>query len=598
MIKRFINRHFTEQGKLYSALKAAGIVGVTTCLLRWAVPIRSFPSVDDYAYLPVIFTRLDTSLFSRDVFVQELNFHLPAWTILVWLFRHTIGLPLGFWLMILLLALATVGAVYALLRSIGVNPTLLPFVVLLGLISRFTGIGRGLYGGAFGDSFHAQWLAVCLLLWVYVALLREKVYLTGALLGLTFLAHPIVGIHGAVVLSVVVLACQTPRIQRLFAIGCTAILFSSPLLVMIGLRIPKAINSGSWSTADIIEKGYLFRTPHEFDLSLLALPVTFFMILLVILGIAGFFISLHSGTHRIHLPLGLLFAGHLFLIIAAILFHSTWTPEGWRVSSLVPYALHLTRTSPVVVLLAAVMASAGMDTIDRTKMRSSLDLKLLNSVFLTVLILGTILVFIEWNLPKIVLFASFLVIYKLFQYLDLKPVVLVAIALVVFSAVTLPLASWPERLQTRVTPEEEYLYKWIRDKSSSTALFIIPPGFEEFRFHTQRSVYVDFKLFPASAPELIPVWRTRLEEIAIPDHIALDLKGWEAVPQWDRSYYQYNTPDRIVDLLSNTQADFFIRDFSAESIPPYLEEEWQLDPRLYISYSNARFVVLALKEYE
>jgi len=67
-------------------------------------------------------------------------------------------------------------------------------------------------------------------------------------------------------------------------------------------------------------------------------------------------------------------------------------------------------------------------------------------------------------------------------------------------------------------------------------MFIVPPGFEQFRTYTDRGASVDFKLFALATLSPIPEWRRRLELIAAPDSAALARRGWPGLPAWDSSY--------------------------------------------------------------
>src|SRR5689334_7062577 len=100
------------------ALPAA--VLVTTCLAVRAVrPYRSFPSIDDFAYVPLAWAWQDGSLFPRDTLARAFVHHTPAWDLIVMAFDRAIGESLGFWLLTLLLTFATLAAVGRLLRAIG-----------------------------------------------------------------------------------------------------------------------------------------------------------------------------------------------------------------------------------------------------------------------------------------------------------------------------------------------------------------------------------------------------------------------------------------------------------------------------------------------
>ncbi|HEX5386785.1 MAG TPA: DUF6798 domain-containing protein, partial [Gemmatimonadales bacterium] len=131
-------------------------------------------------------------------------------------------------------------------------------------------------------------------------------------------------------------------------------------------------------------------------------------------------------------------------------------------------------------------------------------------------------------------------------------------------------------------------------RSSNDALFIVPPGMEGFREYARRSIYVDFKLFPASTVSAVPEWRERLDLISAPDGAARAAAGWPAVPLWDRSYASRNTPARIAELLRTTGADYFVWDRRGLDVPPYVSLPRDPDPAVHVVYANDRFEVYAL----
>ena len=153
---------------------SALLVTTTTLVMRANNGIRPFPSVDDFAYLPLARRFLNHDLFPDDVFISTSILHAPAWAAVTWLSEHTVGLALGFYIVVLLLSLFTVLAVWKLLRILGGSGVLLPAAALLAFANQAPGLGRGLHDGAFGDGFHTQWLALCFMLWMYAAWLEAK----------------------------------------------------------------------------------------------------------------------------------------------------------------------------------------------------------------------------------------------------------------------------------------------------------------------------------------------------------------------------------------------------------------------------------------
>src|SRR6185369_14570770 len=112
-------------------LPAALVLLATVIAIRAVRPYRPFPSVDDFAYLPLAWAWRDPRLFPRDTLLRGFVHHTPAWDVIVRVLDATVGEPLGFWLLTLLLTVATVVAVGRLLRATGVSLVLLPVVAAL-----------------------------------------------------------------------------------------------------------------------------------------------------------------------------------------------------------------------------------------------------------------------------------------------------------------------------------------------------------------------------------------------------------------------------------------------------------------------------------
>jgi hypothetical protein len=56
------------------------------------------------------------------------------------------------------------------------------------------------------------------------------------------------------------------------------------------------------------------------------------------------------------------------------------------------------------------------------------------------------------------------------------------------------------------------LFAWMREKSDKSSVFLIPPDLAETRFHSQRSVVVDWKTMPAVPSEAVG-WYRRIEDV-------------------------------------------------------------------------------------
>ena len=324
---------------------SALLVTTTTLVMRANNGIRPFPSVDDFAYLPLARRFLNHDLFPDDVFVSTSILHAPAWAAVAWLSEHTVGLALGFYIVVLLLSLFTVLAVWKLLRILGGSGVLLPAAAILAFANRAPGLGRGLHDGAFGDGFHTQWLALCFMLWVYTAWLEAKPLRTGVLLGLCMAAHPVVGAHAVIVLGIATIVALGD-FAALLSILFAATVIATPVIVPILAALARSSGGPSWPASDLIEKGYLFRTSHEFTLDLTTSGAAMTLVLLFVLGLVGSILLTQLRSVKCTPEIAGLLSGHAFLAGTFVVFHGDLLPETWRHVSTLPYLFHLSRQPP------------------------------------------------------------------------------------------------------------------------------------------------------------------------------------------------------------------------------------------------------------
>ena len=547
-------------------------------MVHAGVGYRPFPSVDDYAYIPMNWHMLDPSAFPRDLVIQQWQTHLPLWSLFVYVFERTIGLAWGFWGLTLALSVATMWAALRLLTALGVRGFGL-LVTLLVFAGSIVGIGRGLHDGAFGQAFHTQWLSLCLLLWSYDSFLRRRDWTAGGLLGLAAVAHPVNGAHGAFVILVATLVTAGPRLRRLTKIGvvCMAVSIPTTLPLVLGFAAPRP--SSDWSRLQMIGDGYLFRLIHQFSFDAIVPLKAVALVILFTLGVASaLLLAQLKPSGALRAMVGLLI-GHTLIILAALIFHGLLPPV-----SMVPFLLHLTRTSPIWLVLCVMLTAAAVEAITRQKSSVPSVFALMAAILLSVGFM--MLTMVRWSawthLAAAIGLLGWWLTMRARRYR-------LCAGLYVASALTaLVFAFVYDQRQATVEPEAAELYAWAAQRKPD-ALFIVPPSCEAFRFYTRRSVYVDFKAFPSSAPWLIPVWRRRLEEVALPDREALGQRGWLGISSWDRTYASRNTPSRIADLLETTGADYFVWDAEGFRIPPHSPLPRDPDPRLEVAFDNARY---------
>jgi hypothetical protein len=572
--------------------------GILTALLLLATLVavravrtyRPFPSIDDFTYVPLAWAWQDPSLYPRDTLLRAFVQHTPAWDFVVIALDHTVGEAVGFWALTIALTMATLAAVARLLRATGVSILLLPLVVAIGFCGPVIGYGRGAYDGALGDGFHVQWLALCALIWAYDAFVRDRMQLAGLWLGASALAHPVVAAHGALSLGVASLVAGDRRWARFPQVAGVALLVSLPVSVPLVRSLLGEAGAATVMSRDIVRLGYEFRAPHHYLPSLTPASTWWYLGLMIAGGIGAAFVPRIEPARRPTRALAGLLAGHAVLVLAGVALYGDALPARWRYASSVPYLLDLSRTSGLILPLAAVLL---VGAIERRFVREG-KVGTVHELLWTGLLAVTtsaLLLYVGWQLPLAGLVMVTLGVRLAPPSGRLRGALFGLLALIV--ALGLVRIEDDTKLRAPLSSEEAGLYRWART-TAPQSLFVIPPGLQAFRFYARRSVYVDFKLFPPATPTSAPEWRHRMELVAAPDSLALKSPGWLGVPQWDRTYANRNTPGRIVQLLGQTGADYLVWDRSGLDVPPYVPVNRVPAPGAVLAYSNARFEVYAL----
>jgi hypothetical protein len=565
---------------------------MTWLAVRAVRPYRSFPSIDDFAYVPLAWAWRDGSLFPRDTLARTFVHHTPAWDIIVLVLDRTIGESLGFWLLTLLLTLATLGAVARLLRATGASPLLLPVVAAVAFCGPVIGFGRGASDGALGDAFHVQWLSICALLWSYDAFVRGRAGVSGAWLGLAALCHPVVAAHGAVAIAAASMLGGSGAWKRLPLLAGVTLLVSLPLSLPLLRSLGSANSPAGAMSADVIKLGYEFRAPQHY-LPWLTPPSTWwYLVVMVLAGLAAAAVPRPAAAPGATRRLAGLLAGQALLALASALLYGSWMPERWRYASSLPYLLDLSRTSGLLLPLAAVLIAGALELRPSRRAAATPTHELLWAGLLAAAATA-LLLFVGWRLPLALLVA--VTIGARVAGTEGRARWVLAAGLLLVVIVGVHRLRVDTQLEAPLTAEESGLYHWA-SATSPRALFIIPPGLQAFRFYARRSVYVDFKLFPPATPSTTPEWRRRMELVAAPDRRALDSPGWSGVPQWDRTYANRNTPERIVTLLRQTGADYLVWDRTGLDLPPYVPIVRPPAPAATVVFENARFQVYGLAD--
>jgi hypothetical protein len=230
------------------------ILALATALaLRAGRDYRPFPAPDDLAYIPLVWAAGDPALYPRDTLVQEYQvlLHAPLWKALVVTLESTVGLALGFWIVTTLLTVASVFALASLLGLTGAGGFFLPVAAVLAF-GASVGLGRGKFDGALGNSVQIQWVTLCLLLWCYGAFARGRHLAAGVLLGVAFLSHPQVALHGAFVVTVAALAHPRTAVRAIAVTAAAAAAVGAPALIPVGRRLLDSRATSVWSDADLI----------------------------------------------------------------------------------------------------------------------------------------------------------------------------------------------------------------------------------------------------------------------------------------------------------------------------------------------------------
>jgi hypothetical protein len=591
-----------------------GLALATAFALRVFRRYRPFPSDDDFAYIPVAWAAQNPALYPRDALVQQyqLLHHAPMWSLLVNGAESTVGLVWGFWLLTMALTVASVFAVLQLMRIAGATGYLLPMAVALAFATWVGGFGRGAVEGAFGNGLHIQWVAVCMLLWCYVAFATGRHLIAGVLLGVTFLAHPQVGLHGVFVLTIAALASERP-VRGFLMTAIVAAVLASPVVLPLTRGLFDERREPGWSDVDLIHLVYLFRLPNEYTFAGTTTGDAVLFAVKGLIGVVGVLWLLRLERSPAARALGGLFLGHAVLLFVATIQMGGWGSHIWG-ERLTPYLLGLSRTTPVFLVLGGTLAVA---VIERRLQRGSVPayLERIRSVargveaWLPAHSLRMIGMVLSLGVVVLALVAS-RHIHGASRLAYTAPVLLGVVALLrarrhqrstaeaaVAMSVAVICLAWIVAFHPRaavVGPEKAGVFSWSRQSTLDTALFIVPPGLQEFRLYTRRSVYVDVKLFSPAVPSAGPLWRQRLVHVAAPDTATLEYRGWPGMNDvWDRSYAAHNTPERIGWLLRSTGANFFVRDLAAPATRPMAPNAFA-SVGLTIAYRNQRYEVYEL----
>jgi hypothetical protein len=114
------------------------------------------------------------------------------------------------------------------------------------------------------------------------------------------------------------------------------------------------------------------------------------------------------------------------------------------------------------------------------------------------------------------------------RFITLAPTALVVGLVIVAAVPPLGRAARHSSLTGHLPPAEAELYRWMRERTDKSAVFLTPPDLEGARLLAQRAVVVDWKGTPALPSETL-AWFRRLSDVTGRPHFrgAADLVGYD-----------------------------------------------------------------------
>lgn len=548
-------------------------------IARALIGLAPFPSIDDFAYAPLALHAMDPSLYPRDDLLLGFSNHALVYSILFRLFSATVGVGAGFAFATLLLSIATALGVLAVLRALGTRGYATPLVFALVVLVKVPGIGRGAYGGLFGNAFHGQWLGLCILLFMFAALLQQRVWTTALLLAAAAYAHPMVALHGAFAVLCAGLLHGKSGLAFTARVAALSAMAAVPMMIYIATNQPASLPAPDVPAWTVVTDALRFRAPHHYELGVLQL---------FLIG-AWSLVGALSAWRRSTIALGAL-AGLALLQGSAALLYAIEPPDIHEKLSLFAHLLDLTRSSPLLIGLGAILFAATVERSLRAgpgQLENGERFRLATAATLVLSLLIINGTAIGWLFAV----ASVGTVVLLSNVSFSRPVV----ALWAFGTLVLTYdSSRRVELNAPLPTHEGELYTWAREKTPKSALFITPASMQGFRYYARRSQFVDFKLFSMAQPAQGWVVRKRMELISSPDEATLAAAGWPGISQWDRSYAVNNTPQRTAWLLMQTGADFLVYDRQSHQGDGEnaIERGIPAETGLKVAFANGRYVVL------
>ncbi len=530
-----------------SARRWVELSGVAAALAALVLQgIQPFPIVDDFAYGPLSELWLDPLLFAADDQLRLFANHALVYTAVYALSDITVGVPTGFLIATILLSIASVLAMLAIMRAVGARGATIPLVLALCVGVVLPGIGRGDYGGFIGQSFHHQWVSLCLVAWAFAAGLKNRGVAAGALLGAAAFAQPMTALHGAAILACVWAAQGRDGIRPLLRAAAMSIIVALPVAFFLVSQIMDAQNLPVPPVRQLIDQVYLFRAPHHYALS----PTQFSVAgLYAAMGLLSL-MALGAANPAMRRPMAGLMAGMCVLLALAWVVHAAPGLSGDHVVLLAVYLLDITRSTPLLFMVSALLFASALEAVHFPRPKPFMAALLAAGILALLILLVNGGVY-GWFFAAFGLFGA--------AFLQRPKVLWAAQGLgAVFCAGVFVSMIVQQPTKAPIESARAALFNWVRSETAPDALFIIPPGMLDFRHYAQRSVYADFKLLSIAQPGQAWLTRKRVESVARPDTAALAARGWQGAILWDNAYHRGATCDHISRLLPATGAQYFI----------------------------------------
>ena len=214
-------------------------------------------------------------------------------------------------------------------RAVGAAGWLIPLAFLVANVVEVRGIGRGADGGAFGDHFHLQSLAIVFSLLAFLAVLCARWIWAGVALGLAALAQPVLAFHAALAVGCLLLARGKDGVAQLLMVAVTSMIAAAPaLLTLLDLEFGAVEGVGR-----VIRDGYLWRADHHYQLTV------HHYLLLGLYGTLGFLAVRRFGgsaVRRLGQGGGLIFGLAMTGALCWVFYTNTF---GLQMASTLPYVL-------------------------------------------------------------------------------------------------------------------------------------------------------------------------------------------------------------------------------------------------------------------